>query len=183
VVVRTSLQRKLGGYREDLPHAGDLEMWLRFAAHGAVAYLAGVDQAYYRRHVASMQATRFNSVLDDLRQRRAAFDAVFDSFGAQIGDAEQLRNAVRRALATEALWTACKSYDRRCLDKALIDNLEAFALETYTAARRLREYNGLRWRRLIGPRWPPLLRPILPGYYVRWIKRQLWWRRLRLRGV
>jgi glycosyltransferase involved in cell wall biosynthesis len=73
VVVRTSLQWRLGGYRADLRHAGDLEMWLRFAAHGSVAYLAGVDQAHCRRHAASMQSTRFSSILADLRQRRAAF--------------------------------------------------------------------------------------------------------------
>ena len=70
VIVRTSLQRQLGGYCADLPHAGDLEMWLRFAAHSSIAYLAEVDQAYYRRHTTSMQSTVFNTVLADLRQRR-----------------------------------------------------------------------------------------------------------------
>jgi glycosyltransferase involved in cell wall biosynthesis len=33
-VVRTSVQKRVGGYRPELPHAGDLEMWLRFAAVG-----------------------------------------------------------------------------------------------------------------------------------------------------
>src|SRR3712207_4053622 len=28
-VVRTSVQQQVGGYRPDLPHAGDLEMWMR----------------------------------------------------------------------------------------------------------------------------------------------------------
>src|SRR4051794_17612091 len=37
-VVRTKLQKSLGGYRRDLPHAGDMEMWLRFAAHGSVGF-------------------------------------------------------------------------------------------------------------------------------------------------
>ena len=183
VVVRTSLQRQLGGYRSDLPHAGDLEMWLRFAAHASIAYLGRVDQAYYRRHSASMQETKFGSTLADLRQRRTAFDAVFDTHGAKIQDVERLRSTARNALAREALWKACWSYDRRRLDKVSVDDLEAFALETYPEARSLGEYWGLRWRRLVGPRWPPLLQPILPSGYVHWAKGQLWWRRRRLRGV
>jgi Glycosyltransferases involved in cell wall biogenesis len=183
VVVRTSLQRWLGGYRADLPHAGDLEMWLRFAAHGSVAYLAGVDQAYYRRHAASMQSTRFNSILADLRQRKAAFDAVFGVYGEKIRDVEELHHAARRALAKEALWTACWSYDRRRLDRVSVDDLETFALQTCPGARSLGEHWGLRWRRRLGPRWPPLLQPLLPSGYVHWVKGRLWWRRQRLRGV
>jgi len=34
VMVRTSVQKVVGGWRRELPHAGDPEMWLRFAAHG-----------------------------------------------------------------------------------------------------------------------------------------------------
>jgi glycosyltransferase involved in cell wall biosynthesis len=36
-VVRTELQKRLGGYRHELPHTGDMEMWLRFAAHARLA--------------------------------------------------------------------------------------------------------------------------------------------------
>jgi hypothetical protein len=183
VVVRSSLQRQLGGYRSDMPHAGDLEMWLRFAAHASVAYLGRVDQAYYRRHDASMQETKFGSALIDLSQRRAAFDAVFDMHGTKIRDVEQLRTTAHRALAKDALWTACWSYDRRRLDSVSVDDLEAFALATYPDASSLNEYRGLRWRRRLGPRWPPILQPILPSGYVHWVKNQLWWRRRRLFGV
>ena len=35
-VIRTALQKRLGGYRPELPHAGDMEMWLRLAVHGSV---------------------------------------------------------------------------------------------------------------------------------------------------
>jgi glycosyltransferase involved in cell wall biosynthesis len=183
VVVRSSLQRQLGGYREDLPHAGDLEMWLRFAAYGWVAYLAGVDQAYYRRHPASMQATKFNAKLADLTQRRAAFDAVFYDHGPAIRDAEGLRRKVHLVLAKEALWDACRSYDRRRLDRVSAVDLEAFALETYPAARSLAKYWGLQWRRRLGPRWPPILQPLLPSSYFHWLRRQFWWLRHRLTGV
>ena len=52
-IVRTSAQKTLGGYRLDLPHTGDLDMWLRFALHGNVAYVAE-RQAAYRRHDRNM---------------------------------------------------------------------------------------------------------------------------------
>src|SRR5204863_4739195 len=35
-VVRTSLQKSLGGYCPELSNAGDMEMWLRLAAHSSV---------------------------------------------------------------------------------------------------------------------------------------------------
>jgi glycosyl transferase family 2 len=183
VVVRTSLQRQLGGYRSDLPHAGDLEMWLRFAAHASIGYLGRVDQAYYRRHSASMQETKFGSSLADLAQRRTAFDAVFDTHGTKIRDVDQLRSTAHRALAKEALWIACWSYDRRRVDRVSVDDLEAFALATYPGASSLNEYRGLQWRRRLGPRWPPILQPLLPSGYVHWVKGQLWCRRRRISGV
>ena len=54
VIVRTRLQHELGGYRAELPHAGDTEMWMRFAAHAAVGEILDADQAYYRIHGRNM---------------------------------------------------------------------------------------------------------------------------------
>jgi glycosyltransferase involved in cell wall biosynthesis len=41
VVVRTSLQQRLGGYCAHLPHSCDMEMWMRFAAQGPVGVIKG----------------------------------------------------------------------------------------------------------------------------------------------
>jgi hypothetical protein len=158
-------------------------MWLRFAAHGSVAYLGGVDQAYYRKHAASMHITTFNSFLADLTQRKSAFDAVFDNHGEAIRNAGELRLAAHLALCREALSTACWCYDSRRLGQVSVDDLEVFARDTYPGLRSLTQYWGLRWRRRLGPRWPPFLRPILPGVYLRWVKNRLWWRRWRIRGI
>ena len=38
-VVRTALQKRVGGYRHELPHSGDMEMWLRLAAYGSVGVI------------------------------------------------------------------------------------------------------------------------------------------------
>ena len=52
-VVRTSMQKALGGYLPELPHAGDLEMWLRFALAGRISFIR-TPQAFYRRHESNM---------------------------------------------------------------------------------------------------------------------------------
>jgi glycosyltransferase involved in cell wall biosynthesis len=83
-VVRTELQKHLGGYRQELHHAGDMELWLRFAAHASVGFIFAF-QGVYRRHSASMSAAyylasdgrhiyRKNGRLGALRQQKLAFD-------------------------------------------------------------------------------------------------------------
>ena len=69
VVVRTACRSGSGGYDPQLPHAGDIEMWMRLAAHGDVGFIRGVDQAFYRVHGHNMS--------DRLRRpRRPAPEAV-----------------------------------------------------------------------------------------------------------
>src|SRR5215831_13362910 len=70
-VVRTSAQKQVGGYSKTLPHAGDLEMWLRLAHFGSVAVLESY-QAVYRRHGLNMHNS-FAGV-PNLRQHLLAFE-------------------------------------------------------------------------------------------------------------
>jgi glycosyltransferase involved in cell wall biosynthesis len=183
VVVRTSLQTEIGGYRDDLPHSADVEMWLRFAANGDVAYLGRVDQALYRKHPNSMMRTTFADPLIDLQQRKAAFDAVFDSYPGRIRNAEASRALAHRALAREALWRACRAFDRGQLEQVRVDDLEAFAFETYPAAAKLRQSVGLRWRRRLGMRRCQQLQPVILSPLVHRARDWLWWYRWRTRGV
>ena len=55
---------------------------MRFAAHSDVAFIKGVDQAYYRIHGAQMTTERVPIV--DLHQRKAAYDALFDGYADRI---------------------------------------------------------------------------------------------------
>lgn len=57
IVVRRSAYEKVGGFREDLPHAADWEMWTRLAAMGPIVFVDEV-LAEYRRHGASDTAGR-----------------------------------------------------------------------------------------------------------------------------
>jgi hypothetical protein len=182
-VIRTSVQKRIGGYRLDLPHSGDLEMWLRVAAHADVAYLGKVDQAYYRVHAHSMMRTTFHASLADLQQRKAAFDALFEAHGAHVRDGAKNRRAADRALAREALWTASRAFDRRRIGEVPVVDLMVFAQATYPQATALPEYWGLRLRRRIGPRWCPWLQPLVLSAVVHRARNWLWWHRWRVSGI
>jgi hypothetical protein len=133
-------------------------MWLRIAAVSDVAYLKGVPQAIYRVHSDSMLRSNRDPLVD-LHERRAAFDSFFASCGTLIDDAEHLQRMVGRALARQAFWRASRALDRGLTDGAdalPVDGLVTFALEVCPDASRLREWHGLRVRRMIGPgrsRW------------------------------
>jgi glycosyltransferase involved in cell wall biosynthesis len=155
VVVRTGLQQTLGGYRADLPHSGDSEMWMRFAVHGAVGEIVDADQAYYRLHGQNMHQRQFSEPLTELRQRKAAFDAVFDTFGERIPGRARLRAEANRRLAREAFGAASAALDRGGQSHATfdaVDELVDFGLRTSGQARLTLEYVGLRSRLLLGPR-------------------------------
>lgn len=184
VVVRTDLQRKLGGYDPRLPHSGDIEMWMRFAAHADVGYLKGVDQAYYRVHGASMSQTDFSGQLDDLRQNKAAYDAVLER-ATELPAAERDRLAaiVNRKLARQALRRAARAYDRGRTAQVPVDELVAFAADCWPDYEKLPEFAGLSLRRRIGPKAMPYLQPLVLTAVAHHARERLWWRTWRRTGI
>src|SRR4029077_16375751 len=99
-IVRTSVQKSIGGYSSNLPHAGDLEMWLRFACRGSIAIL-DAWQAVYRKHESNMHYS-FKD-LANLRQHLLAFESAFEKDGHKIVNREALREQYRRSLAIGAI--------------------------------------------------------------------------------
>src|SRR5260370_37939709 len=85
VVVRTSLQKRVGGYDARLPHAGDMEMWLRLAANADVGFIRGADQAYYRLPEQNMRKA-FNAGMD-LRERRLVLETGLERYGERMPEA------------------------------------------------------------------------------------------------
>lgn len=168
VVTRTSLQRRLGGYRPELPHAGDMEMWLRFAAHGAVGYVHA-HQAYARVHPHNMQKQWYAVAVRDLEQRRAAFEVLFHDQGHVIPDADRLHRTATRSLARDALMQACRAVEEGRLDD--VDGLVEFASATWAAASHLGEYRRLQWWLRLGPRRAAGLRPFVPRELARTARR------------
>jgi glycosyltransferase involved in cell wall biosynthesis len=155
-VVRTSVQRQVGGYDSACQHTSDVNMWLRIAAVSDIAFVKGAAQALYRRHSDSMLQSMLNSdagSIVDLTERRAAFLRFFASAGAQLGDAEELHAVLARTLARQALWKASRAYDRAKVhgsDAVPVEDLIAFAQETYPDTQHLREWWGLQLRMRIG---------------------------------
>lgn len=147
-VVRTSVQKAAGGYDASCFHTSDLNMWLRIAAISDVAFIRGAAQAIYRVHSGSMLRSQ-DGPLVDLFERQAAFDAFFAGAGAQLPDAPELQRTVRKALARQSLWQACRAIDRNRADQPVQGFID-YALENYPHARRLNEWRGLTVRRFIG---------------------------------
>jgi Glycosyl transferase family 2 len=154
VVVRTSVQRRAGGYDPACSHTSDLNMWLRIAAISDVAYVKGVAQALYRIDPDGMLRGMLrgnNGSVIDLTQRRAAFERALGR--SALPEAERLRATAMRALARQALWQVSRAYDRGEVagtDAVPVQALIDFALETCPEVRRLREWRGLRLRQRIG---------------------------------
>jgi glycosyltransferase involved in cell wall biosynthesis len=180
-VVRTSVQRRVGGYDLACYHTSDLNMWLRIAAVADVAYVRGATQAMYRIHADSMLRSDADPMVD-LRERRNGFERFFDAADSHLEGRPGMERKVRRTLARQALWQASRAYDRGETDgdaAAPVDELVEFALETCPEATRLREWQGLRLRRRIGAGRSLLFVPFLAtgaGHRVRGHLGRLRWR-------
>ncbi len=123
VVMRTSIQHRIGGYTPELPHSGDMEMWLRAAAVSDVGRLRGVDQACYRTHPLSMQRTIHAGLLFDLKGRFEAFRTAFNKEAGQLPDAGRLFIEAKCALSRTAIRHVLQSI--KC-DEKLDQPLDAY---------------------------------------------------------
>jgi len=112
-VVRTSVQHAVGGYRKELPHAGDQEMWLRFASVSAIGRVTA-PQGFYRRHAANMSNGYYGGLgRRDFDQTRAAFGYFFAEFGARVANRVRLEGLVHRELAIQAFYLANEAFNVR----------------------------------------------------------------------
>jgi glycosyltransferase involved in cell wall biosynthesis len=184
VVMRTSLLQRVGGFDARLPHAADMELWMRLAANGDVGFIRGVDQAYYRLHQENMR--KGYSTLMDLRERRSVYEAVLDRYGERMPDAQHLSYVVHRKLGREALWTAGRAYDRAGVQRTElgqrflgvgakqegeVGELMAFALECWPEVSRLPLYRTLQSRKGLGPR---AMSYMLTQKAEWWLRRRSW---------
>jgi hypothetical protein len=156
-VVRTSIQKKIGGYNKDLPHAGDLEMWLRFACYGSVCFLDAF-QAYYRKHGSNMHEFFVKTALANNRQHLCAFDSVFLNHKDKIADYDKLQEIYRRSFALDALNSASRALDRR--EFSDFNEYLAFSYAVNPRIRRSRQWYRLQLKKLLGPAIAKQLRGI-----------------------
>jgi glycosyltransferase involved in cell wall biosynthesis len=148
-VVRTSLQKSVGGYRSELPHSGDMEMWLRLAAHADVGFVPTV-QAFTRIHAKNMRhGYKANRDLEDFRQRCIVFQTFFAADGRDLVDRPALEALAYRALAVELLWGAARAFDDG-ESPSIVEQLVGDARSIYPAITRSTLWWKVSVRRLVG---------------------------------
>jgi len=155
-ILRTSVQKEVGGYCKDLPHAGDLHLWLRVACRGAIGKIEAI-QAVYRTHASNMHYSY--PKLKNLKQHLLAFETVFHEYGERIADRERLRREYQRGLAMEAL---------RLAQHELIENLPdstheciSFALEVCSDIRKTLQWWQFQMLSLMGQRTASTIKALL----------------------
>ena len=169
VVMRTSLLKRVGAFDPRLPHAADMELWMRLAANADVGFIRGVDQAFYRLHGENMR--KAHSALADLRDRRLVFEMVHDRYGERLPDAKGLSDTVHRQLGRQALWAAGRAYGLGRTDEAHVHELLAFALDCSPEVSELPLYRTLESHKRIGPRG---MRYIVAQKARWWLRRRSW---------
>ena len=167
VVMRRTALEEVGGHRDEVPEASDLNLWLRLASAGGVGRINGPVQGLYRVHAKSMQRTVHAGFLSDLKGRVAAIELFFDERGPTLRDAAGLQRRFRRAMADDSVELALRAQDlgradvepvaeyletARALDPAVTEGRRWRAANRKTTASRLRSArrdidDRLRWRR------------------------------------
>lgn len=156
-VVRTVLQKRLGGYRPELPHSGDMEMWLRLAAHASVGVLESC-QAVYRLHKANMTLDYSQGGwLPDLQQRKAALEYFFKTCSNVLPNEQRLRRSLFQSLGAAAVGFSSAAFNHNNIENSR--KLSDFALEVYPEIRRTLAWQRLAFKRCVGRRAWNVLQP------------------------
>lgn len=109
VIVRTSVQHRLGGYNPKMRHTSDMEMWMRFACHGPVVIL-NAKQAYYRWHNQNMSSHYYAQAISDRREQMETCRVILQEQGDRIPELQGWVAAMQRRIGRELLITASNSF-------------------------------------------------------------------------
>ncbi|MDR2876762.1 MAG: glycosyltransferase family 2 protein [Chromatiales bacterium] len=146
-VTRTAIQHAIGGYRPYLPHSGDMEMWMRFAANGSIGVVRAV-QALYRKHDTNMSHQYHSAQLGDRREVIQACEEFFSKWGGRFPDADEWLRAGRVRICDSALGTATWAFDVGDREQALA--CFRFAEEIYPSVRWSNPWLRLRVKLAVG---------------------------------
>lgn len=178
-VVRRSTMDRLVGYRPDMPHAADMEFWLRAAGLGSVGRVHGPVQAFYRVHGGNMHLTDFSDGLADIQARRHVFADLAAVPGSVLSRHPALVHRAFRAMAVEAVRAANQALDTGGRNASTATALAGFAVEsdaTITRTALWAAYQMRRTGRISG------FQRLLSGKVNSW-RWSLRWRRWRRFGI
>lgn len=105
MLVRTSVQKKIGHYRATLPLMDDLEMAMRLATAGRIGRLQG-PLVIQRLHGSNLSQSFWQDHLNELSERAAVFSSFFAHEGNDLTGGQKMHRAARRRLAEMAFWSA-----------------------------------------------------------------------------
>jgi glycosyltransferase involved in cell wall biosynthesis len=137
-VVRSAVQKRVGGYAPALHHSADFEMWLRCARHGRVGEIAAVPGLCPTARCEYARRLLRRGRLGDYRQRRDAFLSFFDRTDEGRGRGV-LRGVALRNLAQNLLWDASRAVEQRRDCSQIV----ALAIEIHPDIRRTSQYRRL----------------------------------------
>jgi glycosyltransferase involved in cell wall biosynthesis len=174
-VLRTDVQRLVGGYDPLLTHAGDFDMWLRVALVSDIGYVGGPPQGRYRVHGSSMSDAVYRDKLADVRQRKAVFDSLFAQHGSALARAGIAAAPTYARLASQPLWWACRAYETDDVDPITLTQWLTFAEQTFAGAGTLRPYRALRRRQRLGATACHRSQVFVGTAIVRRLLNSYWW--------
>jgi len=156
-VVRTTAQKSVGGYRHELTHSGDYEMWLRLAAVSDVGFIEHI-QGITRIHSSNMRHACYGeNIMRDYQQRYDAFALFFKHLGSQVEDWVLLERLAYRKLSEEVYWYACAAFEEGATDR--MKSAANLAKKIDPSIVRTPAWLRLQVKRCIGPsKWRELAR-------------------------
>jgi glycosyltransferase involved in cell wall biosynthesis len=157
-LVRTSIQKRVGGYHPDFPHTCDVEMWMRIATRCPIAVLGSI-QAYYRWHGNNMSKAYIYRPTSDLADQLTTVDEVLTKWGAAIPEFAGWVRDMKYRFSEEACWMAGRAVEWG--DSAASKDCIAFAAKN----------NPSLW--LLTPWWKYQAKRLLGGFFAKRIRRML----------
>lgn len=149
-VIRTELQKSSGGYKADLPHAGDMEMWFRLAARGDVGFVDS-GQAVYRRHGTNMSSAYMEDCwLPDIQQRREALEHFFRESSGLLAELDGIKGDALESLSAETIGLASTAYNKG--QPQLSEQLAELAADMNPGVKLSWKWRNLAIKKMIGPR-------------------------------
>jgi len=157
-LVRTKIQKLVGGYNPEFPHSCDLEMWMRIATRSSIAVL-DTTQAYYRWHALNMSKSYIYRATSDLREQLATAKEVSTNWGSGIPEFAKWISAMECRFADQACWMAGLAVERGDL-AARMDCL-TFARENNSSLWKSASWWRYQVKRIIGKSITRKIRSIL----------------------
>ena len=143
----TAVQQEIGGYSPEFPHAGDMEMWMRFGGRSPVAVLQAV-QAFYRWHSGNMSYAYRANQLRDKGEVAQVCDRMAARYASTFPDCRSWLQATYRRLGEDAFWTASTAFDLG--DDAAHRQYLDYAVSVYPDIRRRGIWRKHRIKTLLG---------------------------------